>query len=195
VGQRPPRPDDQGHLAVVCLDEFNAQSVGLVDSAGGRQLISSLEGAISGLGEQQRNRMDLSLQWFFRAEETHQGVDGSLMYWFALKSLAMPGFEKIAAIEARLAKIYQLNRAFVRDSFRLGKLYGLRGDIVHHGYHPPIDARVLDFMAAVYWDLLLDTLKLAPYRAAGDFLAAHDIDDWFPTLQKKSVARRPASGA
>jgi hypothetical protein len=146
-----------------------------------RQLISGLEGAISGLDEHQRNRIELSLQWFFRGEETHQGVDGFLMHWFALESLAMPGSEKIAAIETRLAKIYQFNHASVRESFRLGKLYGLRGDILHHGYHPAIDARVLDLMAAVYWDLLLDTLKLAPFRAAGAILAAHDIDDWFPT--------------
>jgi len=146
-----------------------------------RQLISGLEVAINELDEQQRNRMELSLQWFFRAEETHQVVDGFLMHWFALESLAMPGSEKIAAVETRLAKIYQFNQASVRDSFRLGKLYGLRGAIVHHGYHPPINARMLDFMAAVYWDLLLDSLRLAPYRAAGAILAAHDIDDWFPT--------------
>lgn len=146
-----------------------------------RQLISGLEGAISGLDEQQRNRMELSLQWFFRAEETHQGVDGFLMHWFALESLAMPGSEKIGALEKQLAEVYQLNQSDVRERFRLGKLYGLRGDIVHHGYHAPIHSRVLDFMAAMYWDLLLANLNLAPYRAAGAILAAHDIDDWFPT--------------
>jgi GMP synthase PP-ATPase subunit len=82
-------------------------------------------------------------------------------------------------VEKRLANIYEREQSDIRGEFCIGKLYGVRGDIVRHGHDPVIQARVLDFMAAVYWDLPLDTLKLAPHRAADEILKVQDIYDWF----------------
>jgi hypothetical protein len=153
-------------------------------SLAGLRLIADLDEALRSQNHQDRNRIELSLQWACRASET-LGVDGFLMHWFALEALAMPGSEKVSAVEKRLANIYECDQSEIRSEFRMGKLYGVRGDIVHHGHDAVIYARVLDFMAAVYWDLLLDALKLAPYRAAGAVLAAHDIDTWFPRPLRK----------
>jgi hypothetical protein len=62
----------------------------------------------------------------------------------------------------------------------MGRLYGLRGNIVHQGLHPAIDVRVQEFLAAVYLDLLLDTLCLDTEHAAGAILGAQGNDEWFP---------------
>jgi len=151
---------------------------------GRRGSISDLHKSINGLPREERNRVELSLDWFFRASEAF-GVDGFLMYWFALETLAMPGNKSLAAVVDKLGEIYKLDKSTVQARFRLGRLYGLRGNIVHSGLRPPIQTRVLDFVGAVYWDLLLHTLKLDARHAAGRILDAHHIDDWFPNGSAK----------
>ena len=59
------------------------------------RLIADLDEAVRSQNEQDRNRIQLSLQWLCRASETF-GVDSFLMYWFALETLAMPGGELVA---------------------------------------------------------------------------------------------------
>ena len=152
------------------------------------RLILDLDVAFDRLAQQQRNRVDLSLQWLFRASET-SGVTGFLMYWFALEALAMSGAQKLDDLHDRLAEIYQLDRNEVKARFRIGRLYGIRGDIVHQGLHPEIHTRVLDFMRSLYWDLLLRTLGLGAHQAAGRMLAAQDIDAWFPESRRRSHTR------
>jgi hypothetical protein len=72
----------------------------------GRQSISGLDDAIRSLDHQTRNRVELSLQWFFRASEAY-GIDGFLVYWFALAILAMPRRSgRLAALERQIAEIY-----------------------------------------------------------------------------------------
>jgi hypothetical protein len=142
-------------------------------------LISDIEDAVERLNERSRHRVELSLQWFFQASETY-GVNGFLMYWFALDVLAMPREGRLAALNDQIAEIYGLDTPAVKTRFRLGTLLGARDRIVHDGFDPPIHMRVLDYLAAVYWDLLLHALKLTPDRAADRILANGNIDDWFP---------------
>jgi hypothetical protein len=53
------------------------------------RLIADLDEALRSQNEQDRNRIELSLQWSCRASETF-GIDGFLMHWFALEALALP---------------------------------------------------------------------------------------------------------
>jgi hypothetical protein len=138
-------------------------------------LVSELDGAVNGLSEQQRNRVELSLQWCFRATET-LGINAFLMYWFAVDALAMWRRGGLAPVEEQLARIYQIDRPGLRSRFRLGQLLGVRDRIVHEGFHPVIHTRVLDLMGAVYWDLLLDILGLDPRRAAGRIVPVQDMN-------------------
>jgi hypothetical protein len=144
-------------------------------SQAGLGLISELNGVVHGLSEQQRNRVELSLQWCFRATETI-GINAFLMYWFALDALAMSRRGGLAPVEEQLARIYQIDRPGLRSRFRLGQLLGVRDRIVHEGFHPVIHTRVLDLMGAVYWDLLLDILGLDPRRAAGRIVPVQDMN-------------------
>ena len=68
------------------------------------RLIADLDEAVRSQNEQDRNRIELSLQWLCRPLETF-GVDSFLMYWFALETLAMPGGE-LVALNKQLAKIF-----------------------------------------------------------------------------------------
>jgi hypothetical protein len=138
-------------------------------------LIRELNESLQGLSEQQHNRVELSLQWCFRATEAME-INAFLMYWFAVDALAMSRRRGLAPVEDQLASIYQIDRRGVRSRFRLGRLLGVRDRIVHEGFHPVIHRRVLDFIGAVYWDLVLNILGLDPRRAAGRILPVQDID-------------------
>jgi hypothetical protein len=126
-------------------------------------LVSELQAALDALDDELRNRVELSLQWYFRASSELQGIDGFLMYWFALDVLAMPRSGRFGAMERRLAKIFDLDLPEFRATFRLERLLGIRDDIVHEGHYPTVYDRALDYLGAVYWDLLLDTLRLEPW--------------------------------
>jgi hypothetical protein len=155
-------------------------------SPAGHGLIASLHHAIERLDQQSRNRVELSLQWFFQASETY-GINGFLMYWFALDVLAMPRSGRLAALNDQIAQVYGLDTSDVKTRFRLGTLLGLRDRVVHDGFGGQIHIRVLDYLAAVYWDLLLHTLNLTSHHAADRILATGNIDDWFP----KPNGKRP----
>ena len=154
------------------------------------QLLSDIDQAIERLDERQRGRAALSLQWFFDAQE-NVGVDSFLSYWFALDTLAMPKPSGVKAFEDRLATMYGLERTDVKSQFRLGRLKNVRDRIVHEALRPPIHIRLLDFLSALYWDALLDILGLGAQRVAGQVLAAHDIEEWFPVLGPQRVIGQP----
>jgi hypothetical protein len=156
-------------------------------------LVAELQTAVDALDEELRNRVELSLQWYFRASSETEGIDGFLMYWFALDVLAMPKSSgRLAALRRQMAKIYDVDLQVVRAKFRLERLHGIRDDIVHEGHQPTVHTRALDYLGEVYWDLLLDTLRLAPLHAAGTFLETYNVDDWFPEPRRKS--RTPRRG-
>jgi hypothetical protein len=155
------------------------------------RLISKLQTALDALDEELRNRVALSLQWYFRASSEIHGIDGFLMYWFALDVLAMPrSAGRFAALERRLAEIYDVDLPGVRAKFRLKRLLGIRDDIVHEGHQPTVHIHALYYLGAVYWDLLLDTLRLTPRQAVGTFLEIHNIDDWFPEPRPRKSRTR-----
>jgi hypothetical protein len=116
------------------------------------------------------------------------------MYWFALDVLAMPRSGRLVALERRLAEIYKLDLKRVRDKFRLGRLLDIRDDIVHEGHQPTVYIHALDYLGAVYWDLLLDTLQLTPRQAARTFLEIRNIDDWFPEPRPRKTGSSEFSG-
>jgi hypothetical protein len=156
------------------------------------RLISELQAALDALDVELSNRVELSLQWYFRASSEISGIDGFLMYWFALDVLAMPRSSgRFVALERQLAQIYEVDLKEFRAQFRLNRLLGIRDDIVHEGHQPAVHIHALEYLGAVYWDLLLDNLGVAPRRAAGTFLETHNIDDWFPEPRPRKSATRP----
>jgi hypothetical protein len=152
------------------------------------EFIGDLSAAVPNLEEHDKNRVELSLQWLFRAQETI-GIDGFLMYWIALEALAMPDRE-IAALEDAVGQAYGLTRGEVKRRFRLGRLYGLRGNIVHQGAQPTIFLRLLGCLGAIYWDILLHQLGLPPRNVAEAALNDGPVDDWFPKPSSRK-ARKP----
>lgn len=140
--------------------------------------ISQIGGAykmIQELGEKERNRVRLSLQWYESALYDF-GVDSYLKYWIALETLGMPNTSNIKPLHAALGRAYEMTDNEARDRFQIGRLHGLRSAIVHAGAAKPIDIRLLRYVEALYVDILFEYLGLEFERRAESVLNEPDFD-------------------
>lgn len=145
--------------------------------------LDELKSAVQALGslpDNERTRIRLSLHWLGRGART-SGVDGLLYHWIAIEAIAMPDTTNIRPALATLATLYGVTAAEANDRFRLGRLFGLRSRIVHHGLSIGIHQNVIDYMSAMYTDILRSTLGLPHVGAASRYLSeAAPIDEWWP---------------
>lgn len=122
-------------------------------------IISQADKIIADKPAPEKNRILLSLRWFESA--LHDGgIDSFLKYWFALETLAMPDTTDIYLINESLSSAYEISHDEARDQFAVGRLFGLRGRIVHEGQIVPIHGRLSDYIEALYVDILLNHLGL-----------------------------------
>ena len=117
----------------------------------------------------ERERIALSLRWYDEAKR-EGGVDAFLKFWFALETLAMPDDTDIRPIREDLRAIYEESAADVEPRFGIGRLFGLRSRIVHHGLRAEISPALLVYMNGVYVDLLAKKLGFTSSRSAGQAL-------------------------
>jgi hypothetical protein len=116
--------------------------------------------ALGSLSATDRARVQLSFRWFDEAVHAFN-QDALLRYWFAIETLAMPSTTNIRPANQLLAKAYGRTEAEIRDWIELGRVQKLRSDITHNGLRAPLDPRLLNFVAAIYADLLDATLGLS----------------------------------
>jgi hypothetical protein len=109
----------------------------------------------------EKNRIVLSLRWFFEAQH-ESGVDIFLKLWVALEAAGMSNRNNVRSINEVLARSYRLSYEEAKQKFAVGRLFGLRSRIVHQGEIRPIHADLSDYVAALYLDVLYDHLDLTP---------------------------------
>lgn len=136
--------------------------------------ISKVTKRIASLGATEKNRIELSLHWFNTAVLLHTGTDSFIKFWIALEVLEMPDTTNILPINENLSKAYGLTINKTKNYFGVGKLFGLRSQIVHEGKYIPIEGLLLDYMEAIYVDVLFEHLSLPIEKRAE--LILHDIN-------------------
>lgn len=72
----------------------------------------------------------------------------------------MSGTTNIAPIKHMLADIHNLNEQQIGELFPVGRIYGLRGDILHEGQMQRLKSGLTKFMTDMFADLLLHVLRL-----------------------------------
>lgn len=108
----------------------------------------------------------LSLRWF------NEGIrklpfDAFIPLWIALETLvSAKGKYVVHKINEGLAKYYGIPKEETVRKFRIGRLYGLRTRIFHDGEILPLHGDTIDYMAAIYSDLLFGLLDLTPEKRA-----------------------------
>jgi hypothetical protein len=129
-----------------------------------------------------RNRVLLSLSWYDEAlRRIH--VDGFLRAWVAIEVLAMPDGTSIAPINDRLGEVYGISSTEAARRFATGRLFGMRGRILHAGATPQIHFLLLLYVQALCVDVLLHVLQAPPqYRVAEVEGMRHFNLPWFLSL-------------
>ncbi|MFH1114783.1 MAG: hypothetical protein V1792_12780 [Pseudomonadota bacterium] len=108
--------------------------------------------------------------------QTATGVDSFVKYWISLETLAMKDTTKVRPINEILAKCYDLTVKAATNRFHVGRLYGVRGDIVHKGVSKGIDLTLKKYLEAIYLDVLFHKLGLPCEHRAGSLLESVGSD-------------------
>jgi hypothetical protein len=90
----------------------------------------------------------------------------------------MPDTSNVKPAVETLAKIYQVNYPTAVNRFQLGKIQDFRSKILHDGKMFPIHSSLMEYLAAIYIDLLANTLNLPHGRRAETVLNDHEKTSW-----------------
>lgn len=139
----------------------------LVNKQGVELVRAALE-KLSSLDNSTQNRIRLALRWYQRSfgddrlvRDTVEGqIDDFINSWLALETLAMEGTTNITPVKRMLGEIHGLDAQRTGDLFPIGRIYGLRGDILHQGQIHDLKDGLTRFMTDVFADLLLHVLDL-----------------------------------
>jgi hypothetical protein len=119
--------------------------------------IADVETKIEELPDTDRERVRLSLRWH-AAAVYDDDVDALIKQWIALETLTMPDGTDIDPLVALLARAHDLAPGVAKEQLSIGRIYRLRGKVVHTGRAKPIHPRILDHMANLYADALCELL-------------------------------------
>ncbi len=125
--------------------------------------------------EKERRRIELSLHWFGKGMRS-SGVDSFVSYWIALETLCMPDTTKILPLEKSLAKAYNMTLKEVKDLFGVGRIFNLRGRILHGGENLPIHQLLSTYMENLFEDVLLVNLNMKTEHKAKSVIDRIDFD-------------------
>jgi hypothetical protein len=128
-------------------------------SVAGLGLVESIASRISASPPTLRDRAELSLRWLYQAM-TDEGILSFLKYWIAIETVAMLDTSNIKPVNRLLAVAYNCSDAQSESRFAIGRLFDLRGQIVHEGRTFQIGQDLLSCVEAVYVDVLAQTLGL-----------------------------------
>jgi hypothetical protein len=130
---------------------------------------------LTALPEVDQRRIALALRWFREGLFDGRGVDSFLKIWIGIEALAMEDGTNIAPLKQRLGAIYDLSTGDVESHLFVGRIWGLRGKIVHGGKVTSLDGRFVRYVTFLFVDLLIHELELPPGRVAAQFSVQDDF--------------------
>lgn len=122
-----------------------------------------------------RERYVMALRWFHQALYGG-GIDSFLRYWIAVEAISPMTNSDIAPLVRALADGYGIAVGDFKKRYGIGRIYGLRNRIVHQGSRRPVHHRLLDYLGALFVELLRIGLGLPVARSLDALLASPDFD-------------------
>lgn len=118
------------------------------------------------LDDDTRGRVLLAMRWYLlaqrhRLEQDESNTDIFVSYWVALEALAMPNTTNIGPVKNVLGQIHNLSAQGVGEVLPIGRIFNLRGKILHEGHVPEIPWELLVFMDDLFVDILLHVLGVS----------------------------------
>jgi hypothetical protein len=122
----------------------------------------------------QKQKIILSLHWHLKGIQS-DGLDSFLSLWIALETLTMTS-TNVAGLNNALAAAYGITRELAAEEFGVGRLFGLRSQIVHNGIRKRISTDLTDYMECLYADLLVHELLGESLGRARELLSKKRVD-------------------
>jgi hypothetical protein len=141
----------------------------------GLKKVTELYAAIDVLEEHQRNRVRLSLRWHGEARDG-AGVESFVNEWVALEALGMTAQKNVAPLEEALAQAYGISTAEANKRFQVRSLFSFRSQILHQGHIPGIHSDLMDYLRALYKDILWQRVGFPSERVAEAVLLRPGFD-------------------
>ena len=131
-------------------------------------------GEIEKRDQNHKQKITLSLHWHLKGIQS-DGLDSFLSLWIALETLAMTS-TNITDLNSALATAYGTTRESASAEFGVGRIFGLRSQIVHNGIRKLISTDLTDYMECLYADLLVFELLGESLGRARGLLRSKQID-------------------
>lgn len=125
--------------------------------------VSDIVKAKNNLNQTLQNKVDSSLTWYYDSIKDF-GTSSFLKCWIAIEILVLND-SNIKPIKEIFYKIYNESETRDNELFMIGKLYGIRGEIVHDGSKRPIHGLLLKYLQFIYIDIFYEILQLEPRYA------------------------------
>lgn len=149
--------------------------------------ITELENALRGsenLAAPERDRLLLSLRWYWKAVQERRDVDKYIALWIALEVLVTKGKENNVVDLTRdflqRGLLPQFDKGVVKQRLKIGALYGLRKDIVHNGLNrlPEERSDYLDRLQEIVQEIIRCNLSLASPGSLLKYFSNSDSVKW-----------------
>ncbi len=111
----------------------------------------------------ERKKFELSLHWFEKGMRS-MGLDGFVNYWVALETLGMDDTTNIKPLNKSLARAYEITEQDAANKFGVGKIFGLRSQILHNGEDLAIHQLLSEYLEGLFVDVLFDHLGMVSKR-------------------------------
>ena len=125
--------------------------------------------AIDNLKPDLKARAKLALSWFNRGQSASDHIEKFINCWVALECFS-DSDTHIKPLNQMLVQAYALTLNEVTVKFGLGRLQGMRSDIIHKGRIPVLDGLLQMYVEAIFTDLLCQFLSLPCPKRADVFL-------------------------
>ncbi len=97
--------------------------------------LNDLNILIEGLPHLHKSKILSSLFWFGKSLSS-KGVERFIYIWISFETLFMPKSTKISHINRLIEQMNGMDSKKVQTDFQIGRIFGLRSDIVHGGLAP-----------------------------------------------------------
>lgn len=135
-------------IGVQILD-FNLSGVNI--NLGNLQNIGTLINAFE--ISQEKNKIELCTNWYLKSFSLSD-LDNFIAKWIALETLCMEESSNIYPIKQLLGEIYNMKPDHASSHFCIGRIYGLRSEIVHNGHLITFKPAILEYLGHIIEDCL-----------------------------------------
>jgi hypothetical protein len=129
------------------------------------------------LDDSKKARLELAARWHYKGLQEIHPADEFLCYWIAIEIMAMPDTTNIRPIAKKLATLYGMAETELSSKLSLGRLFDLRGRIVHGGYRGGIHFYIIDCVRSIFHDLFQAEVGFVSRRACESFIKEGKIGD------------------